>query len=344
MLKEMKIAVLRQSRRMGLTARVARSAWRRRRLLVLCYHGISLDDEHQWDPDLYMSPERFRERLDLLRAGGYEVLALADAVPLLLEGRLPAKAVSITFDDGMHDFYARAYPILREFRYPATLYLTTYYCHDQRPVFDLVCSYILWKGLRRELDGAEFLGEPGILRLGSRAECSAVFGRIYRRVREAGLSADAKDELARRLAARLEVDYERIRSLRIVHLMTPQEVRAVAAGGVDVQMHTHRHRTPRDRTEFVREIRENRTAIAAMTGSGAGVEHFCYPSGDYDLRFLPWLREEGVKTATTCHAGFAGSLSEPLLLPRVLDCSGLSSVEFEGWLSGVSSFLPRRRR
>jgi len=107
-LKEVKIAVVRQSGRMGLTAGVAGSAWRRRRLLVLCYNGISLDDEHQWDPGLHMSPERFRERLELLRVGGYTVLGLADAVPLLLGGHLPPKAVSITFDDGMHDFYARA--------------------------------------------------------------------------------------------------------------------------------------------------------------------------------------------------------------------------------------------
>jgi peptidoglycan/xylan/chitin deacetylase (PgdA/CDA1 family) len=343
MLKRLKQATLQQSRRLGLTALVAQSNWRRRRLLILCYHGISLDDEHEWHPSLFMSPEHFRERLDVLRSGRYTVLPLADAVPMLLEGRLPPKAVAITFDDGNYDFYARAHPILKTFGYPVTLYLTTYYCRDQRPVFDMVCSYILWKGRGRELDGAGIVGEPGMLSLRSDAEREVVFARIYRHVRAAGLSADDKDEVARRLAARLQVDYERILARRIVHLMTPQEVCEVAREGVDVQMHTHRHATPRDRAQFLREIRDNRREIAAMIGNGEAVVHFCYPSGDYDVRFFPWLREEGVETATTCRAALASRRSNPLLLPRVLDSSTLSIVEFEAWLSGLAPFLPRRK-
>jgi hypothetical protein len=31
------------------------------------------------------------------------------------------------------------------------------------------------------------------------------------------------------------------------------------------------------------------------------------------------------------------------LLPRLIDTVSLSDVEFEGWLTGASAFLPRRR-
>jgi peptidoglycan/xylan/chitin deacetylase (PgdA/CDA1 family) len=341
-LKSIKQAVLRGSGRIGLTAHVAASNWRQRRLLILCYHGISLDDEHEWHPSLFMSVDRFRDRLNVLRDRDYTVLPLAEAVPLLYQGRLPRKAVTITFDDGNYDFYAQAYPVLQSYGYPATLYLTTYYCRDQRPVFDLVCSYILWRGLGRKFDGAQFVGVSGTLSLDSEGGWQAVYERIYRYVRDARLSADDKEDLARALAARLEVDYQRISSRRILHLMTPEEVQEVAKGAVDVQLHTHRHRTPRDREEFLREIRDNRRSIGEMTGDSHAA-HFCYPSGDTDPRFLPWLRGDGVKTATTCQAGLATRRSDPLLLPRILDGSTLSNVEFEGWLSGLSSFLPRRK-
>jgi peptidoglycan/xylan/chitin deacetylase (PgdA/CDA1 family) len=123
--------------------------------------------------------------------------------------------------------------------------------------------------------------------------------------------------------------------------VTPEEVKSLSAAGVDIQLHTHRHRTPLDRELFLREIEDNRKSIAEMTGTGAS--HFCYPSGVYDREFLPWLEETNVLSATTCELGFATKGSHKLLLPRLLDTSGLAPIEFEGWLTGIASVLPRRR-
>ena len=108
-----------------------------------------------------------------------------------------------------------------------------------------------------------------------------------------------------------------------------------------MQLHTHRHRTATDRELFLREIEDNRNSIQVMTGRRA--THFCYPSGVYDQAFLPWLREAEVVSSTTCESGLASSTSNPLLLPRLVDVSSLSAIEFEGWLTGVSAALPRRR-
>jgi peptidoglycan/xylan/chitin deacetylase (PgdA/CDA1 family) len=139
----------------------------------------------------------------------------------------------------------------------------------------------------------------------------------------------------------LKIDYERLLSRRLLHLLKPEEVTELALAGVDVQLHTHRHRVPLDHDLFVREIEDNRDRIRAMTGNLAA--HFCYPSGVYEAAFLPWLEELKVVSATTCETGFATRDSHPLLLPRLLDTSSLSTVEFEGWLAGVSAVLPRRR-
>ena len=126
-----------------------------------------------------------------------------------------------------------------------------------------------------------------------------------------------------------------------MHLLAPDEVMRLAADGADIQLHTHRHRTPLDRELFLREIEDNRQSIQAMTGLRPS--HFCYPSGVYDHRFLPWLQEAGIVSATTCETGFASRSSNQLLLPRFLDNAALSSIEFESWLTGVSAALPRRR-
>ena len=47
--------VLGASSRFGLLSGVRDSAWRQRRLLILCYHSISIDDEHEWSGTYSMS-------------------------------------------------------------------------------------------------------------------------------------------------------------------------------------------------------------------------------------------------------------------------------------------------
>jgi hypothetical protein len=110
---------------------------------------------------------------------------------------------------------------------------------------------------------------------------------------------------------------------------------------VDIQLHTHRHRTPNDRALFLRELVDNRARIDPIRDGSA--RHFCYPSGVYRPEFLPWLEEAGVVSATTCDPGLASRKSEPLLLPRLVDSSFLSPLDVEGWLTGMSAFfMPRK--
>ena len=111
-LRSIKLSVLRGLRDSGVFALVARSGWRRSQLLILCYHGISLRDEHLWNPGLYISRDEFSGRMDLIRSGGCNVLPLGEALNRLSAGELPPRAVAITFDDGFFDFCAVARPIL----------------------------------------------------------------------------------------------------------------------------------------------------------------------------------------------------------------------------------------
>jgi len=59
------------ARSAGAMELVRRSGWRRKRLLILCLHGISIDDEHRWKPSLFMRQEVLRARLAQLQRGGY---------------------------------------------------------------------------------------------------------------------------------------------------------------------------------------------------------------------------------------------------------------------------------
>lgn len=342
MLKLAKLALLAGAARVGLFARLLESGWRRSRLLILGYHGVSLEDEHLWNPGLFLRPEELRRRFSILADLRCTVLPLGEALERLRAGSLPPRSVALTFDDGYYNFYRLALPMLREFGFPATVYLTTYYCCFNRPVFDPACDYLLWKAQARNFFLPELAPElaPGAL-VAEGASRRATAARIMEYARRRHLSGREKDALLARLAASLGIDYEALCASRILNLMTPEEVRQTAAAGIDIQLHTHRHRVSADRDVFLRQIEDNREVITGITGVRA--THFCYPSGYHLPEFGDWLREIGVASAVTTRHGLADPSTPPYFLPRLIDSGRLTETEFTAWVSGFAAWLPHRQ-
>jgi peptidoglycan/xylan/chitin deacetylase (PgdA/CDA1 family) len=341
MLKKIKQNVLSSAKALGVFGVSGKSAWRRSRLLILGYHGVSLEDEHHWDPELFISQDLLWDRLDTIRKNGCTVLPLNEAIEGLYKGNLPRKAVALTFDDGLYDFYRRAVPVLNEFKYPATVYVTTFYTAYNKPVFNVAVDYLLWKGQQYMLNLKAITGTDRTVELGhSTARSQARFDVVDHAVKN-DLSAEEKTILLEEICRQLRVDFDRFCQSRVLQLMTSDEIQEVSKMGFDVQLHTHRHRVPNEKDLFIREIADNRKVIEGATSKPA--VHFCYPSGEYSERVFPWLVDLGVRSATTCEPALSGQSDNPLSLPRLIDTCSLSTIEFEGWLAGISHFLPQRR-
>jgi peptidoglycan/xylan/chitin deacetylase (PgdA/CDA1 family) len=322
--------------RTGALERLTGSRWRRRRLLVLCYHGISLEDEHEWNPALYVTASFLRRRLELLKRGGYNVLPLGEALARLYARDLPPRAVALTFDDGYQDFCEAAWPILREFELPATVYLSTARCDYGLPVFNLAVPLMLWRRRGAVYDATHLdIGRLDLRTTQSRREAWVRIQGLATRV-----TVGRKHQIAQEVSDAIRGGYDELTRRRIVTIMRPADVTRLTGEGVCFELHTHRHRTPRDRDAFRLEIATNRRRIAELTGRTA--THFCYPSGVYAPEFLGWLREESVVSATTCDPGIASPNNEPLLLPRLVDHPGLTASEFEAWLTGLPSLFARK--
>jgi peptidoglycan/xylan/chitin deacetylase (PgdA/CDA1 family) len=339
-LKGLKRATLQVAKNCHLFSVTRDSKWRRQRLLILCYHGIALEDEHLWRPALFMPAQLFEQRLAAIKHGGYCVLPLKESLERLRAGDLPPGSLALTFDDGTYDFYKQAFPLIKKHGFPVTVYQTTYYSDHQVPVFNLICSYMLWKRRGQLLDTGGELGLHSPLDLRTAVSRQDVVVKLLALTQN--LSSLEKNGVARRLAELLQVDYSALVAKRILQIMNPAEIRQLAGEGIDFQLHTHRHRVPRDRDLFQNEIRQNRERLRDLTGQNP--EHFCYPGGVNDPLFLPWLKEDGVVSATTCDRNFATRGHNPLLLPRLIDTSGLSQVEYESWLGGLGYFVSRKAR
>ena len=341
MRKKIKLATLQLLKGAGVFERVLNSRWRWDRLLILCYHGIALEDEHRWRPALYIEPELLRKRLEVLREMRCSVLPLSEALSRLRSRDLPPRSVAITFDDGTYDFYKHAYPLLKLHGFPVTVYQTTYYTDHELPVFNLTCSYMLWKRRAESPIDARDLGLSESMALRTEVDRHRIVRGLLDIGEEMKMNGEQKNDLARRLAAILGFDFGEFTTKRILQLMNAREVAEVAANGGDVQLHTHRHRTPNDEVSFRREITDNRERIRALTGRDAN--HFCYPAGIYRREFAEWLEKESVDSSATCDAALVSRRDNPYLLPRLVDTTGRSRLEFESWICGVGHLLAFRR-
>ena len=94
-----------------------------RGLLILMYHGIGRPRFSE--PAIMVSEENFERQLGyLLRR--YRVLSLEDGVELLERGLEPPRNnVVLTFDDGYRDNYEKAFPLLKKYGCPATIFVAT---------------------------------------------------------------------------------------------------------------------------------------------------------------------------------------------------------------------------
>jgi peptidoglycan/xylan/chitin deacetylase (PgdA/CDA1 family) len=90
--------------------------------LILTYH--SLDSSGSI---ISIAPGLFRRQMRFLADSG-------KAVPLTGIGEAPG-SIAITFDDGFRNFYRHGFPVLQEYRIPATVFVVSGYCgkHNDWP-------------------------------------------------------------------------------------------------------------------------------------------------------------------------------------------------------------------
>ncbi len=91
------------------------------RVSVLGYHEFA---ENLPETAMRIRPSKFRQQMEAIRQLGLKVITLDDFIAWKNHGKeIPQKCILLTFDDGWKSVYTDAYPVLKEFGYPFTLYL-----------------------------------------------------------------------------------------------------------------------------------------------------------------------------------------------------------------------------
>jgi peptidoglycan/xylan/chitin deacetylase (PgdA/CDA1 family) len=310
----------------------------RHRLRIICYHSFELSDESRFRGKMFLRGATLRRRLQFLKNKGFPLVGLEEGLDGLHAGRLPNCSVVITIDDGLTGVARVAAPIFAEFNARPTLYVTTARLFSRAPEYHLIVQYIFWKTTRKEFQfAAAWWSTAGIVALHDPAKRKQVGKSCARAL----LSTDNMEERQARCAAiaeTLAIDLNSILQLGSFTLMSPNDVRALAAQGFDIELHTHNHRLPADDLDTAKqEIKVNREQLRSLTN--ATLTHFCYPSGDWSPRHWPMLTELGVRSATTCDPGLNDAATPPLALRRFLDADSVSDIEFEAEVCGFLEWL-----
>ena len=93
-----------------------------RKLTILKYQSI--DDSGS---AVSISPLLFSQHLRYLKDKHFSVMTLSQGLKLLTGHESLDKKVVLTFDDGYENFHSRAFPLLSQYHFPATVFLVARY-------------------------------------------------------------------------------------------------------------------------------------------------------------------------------------------------------------------------
>ena len=307
----------------------------RNQVRILCYHGIwLLDNEKNPFNFLFMSPSRFISRMESIKRNGYSVISLDEAIERIRENKPVRDCVVITIDDGWYGTFLHMLPALSRHQFPATLYLTTYHVEKQTPVTGVLLQYMLACSPNRKLVPLHNTVRVTFpVDLDAADQRAQLHAQLYAQI-ESIEETEKKTEALQNLCLELGLDWGLIQSTRAFHLVTPDEARKCRDYGVDLQLHTHRHRVEVNGINVIeQEIEENRDRLKCITPGT--LKHFCYPSGEWNENHFFGLKRMNIISATTTDNGFFSGSCDFLSIPRILDGEQVSNIAFEAELSGL---------
>lgn len=276
------------------------------RVAIVNYHRVLAAPS----PFLASEPDVdiFTWQMELL-ARCFNVLSLREALAAIDSGRVPPRAVCITFDDGYRSVHDLALPVLRRLGLPATVFVSSGYVDGRNMWNDRIVEAVETLPAE-ELDLAEF--GLGVYSLRSVDERAATLGTLT----EASKYLPPQERS--RLVGRLQTLVGERASEGL--MLTPEMVVNLDRHGIEIGAHTVTHPilTSLDDASAMQEIRDSKRELEAIVGKP--VTMFAYPNGkvgkDFDARHVAMVREAGFQAAFTTAVGAITRHHHRYQLPR----------------------------
>lgn len=268
----------------------ALDAWHRRRnrdrLTVIMYHRVLATRDPRWatsDPEYTLPDDLFAETLRFYKKH-YNVIGLDD---LLSGRRLPERPLLITFDDGWSDNEEYALGRLREAGLPALLFVVAD-AVDRKQPFWQEQMITAWKSGRLDAQACQriFADLGGWFGAAARDDLGPL-----RTLIDALEKTDAATR-ARQLASIATQLDDGIR-----YMITTEQLRALAAGGVAIGAHGQTH-NPLTQVDAGVELATARRVLEGLL-AGRAVTTLSFPHGKFDDGVVARARDLGYQLLFT---------------------------------------------
>lgn len=260
---------------------------KRSQIAILMYHRVSpRRDNWSLEP---LSPQSFERQMKYFSLN-FEILSLDRLAELITKREhLPEKAVVMTFDDGYKDNYHYAYPVLKKYNIPATIFLTTGLIDTGNLFWWDKVSYIIEHTGLDEIN----LGVFGSFSLRSEREKSRAKSILIEGLKK--LPGKKKDLLIDDLL--VTYGEEIPDDLGEELILSWDEIREMSCDGIAFGAHTISHpiltNLPLDQAK--REIIQSKKDIEKMIGHR--VNAFSYPNGDFNADIAELAKTSGFECA-----------------------------------------------
>lgn len=279
---------------------------RRRYTIILSFHRIVEDsNQAKLTPTLpYLTLPNFERLVKYLREK-YTLLSLGEWI---LRGK-KSGGVILTFDDGWKDNYTHAFPVLRKYNAPATIYLAVGLVGTP-DVFWQVRLFSLLKSVSPER--IETLADEKIRKRLNEVLQKHIDSESFR-----GLVNFLKTWSNQKIQELLAAIAEGESGARENFSLNWDEVMTMHKAGVGFGSHTLSHPilTREDKLTVKSELELSKQILERHLGEP--VNHFAYPEGAYDRTIKTMVQQAGYKTAVTTKEEVNTKVADPYQLSRI---------------------------
>jgi peptidoglycan/xylan/chitin deacetylase (PgdA/CDA1 family) len=267
-------------------------------LRVLTYHRVGRPEEHPFlDPrQISATPDVFEQQMHFL-VGNYNVVHIEQIADAVVSGtRLPPKAVAITFDDAYCDVQQYAWPILKKYRLPATIFVPTAYPDQPGRSFWWDRLYYAFNTTTR----SELSESPlGRLSLKTPQERTRSRKRLQDHIKT--LPHDVMMKIIDHTCEQLLNGRDKEQPNAVIGW---DDLRRLAKEGLALGSHTQTHPilTQIPLEQVRQEVRGALQDLRREIGNVLPV--FAYPNGNNNVAILDVMKEEGYTLAFTAEGGF----------------------------------------
>lgn len=270
---------------------------------VFLFHGVIEKNRHvvRNYTNKHLARDRFIYILRCLCALGCPV-SMGDIVEGSLAGKvLPQRAFAITFDDGFKNNYHIAAPVLRDFRVPATFYVTTHFIeHNASSWIDMIEYAVEKRDTFRLRLPFQQIHSFYVTAEQKRALLKQVRGYVKNEptLNPYEFAQDIWDQLG---FQSMDPDPDLDEKMSWAQLLELSRDPLFTVGG---HGHTHRILEYLDQAELEREIAVSMERLRANLDGK--IEHYSYPEGlsnCYSERVISVLRGHGIVCVPTAEHG-----------------------------------------